>query len=69
MIKRVEGFDIYNNQEKANIVLTNEINAIHNDIWVCLYGNRSTLKIDQQTKDALNSLYRCLTNLKKDGLI
>ena len=67
MIKRVESFDIHNNQKKANIILSNEINAIHNDIWICLYGNHISFEADQQTKDALNSLYNTLKRLKQEG--
>lgn len=67
MIKRVECYDIHNNQEKANIVLTDEINAVSNDIYICFAGNANSFVADQTTKDTLNRLYRELKRYKKEG--
>ena len=67
MIKRVECFDIRNNPQKANCVLSTEIDSINNDIYICLVGNATTFAIDESTKDSLNSLYRDLERYKKEG--
>ena len=67
MIKRVECFDIRNNPQKANIVFTDEIDRVNNDIYICLVGNATTFAIDETTKDSLNRLYRDLERYKKEG--
>ena len=67
MIKRVEYYDIHHNQEKANIVLTDEIDAVSNDIYICLAGNANSFVADQTTKDTLNRLYRELARYKNEG--
>ena len=67
MIKRVECFDIHNNPQKANIVLTDEIDSVNNDIYICLVGNATSFVIDETTQDSLNALYRELKRYKKEG--
>ena len=67
MIERVEYYDIHHNQEKANITLTNEINKLNNDIYICLEGNAKTFVLDSKTKASLNSLYNRLEYYKKEG--
>ena len=67
MIKRVECYDIHHNQEKANIVLIDEIDKVSNDIYICLGGNANSFVADQTTKDTLNRLYRELKRYKKEG--
>ena len=67
MIKRVEYWDICNNQEKANIVFTDEIDKVSNDIYICLEGNANSFVADQTTKDTLNRLYRELKRYKNEG--
>ena len=52
---------------RANIVLTNEINAVHNDIWIAVDGNKSIFHCDEYTKKALDSLYRSLHQMKERG--
>lgn len=67
MIKRVSGYEIHNDLEKANAMLTSEINAVHNDIWICLDGNRTRFQLSDYTQQSLNSLYRLLDRYKKEG--
>lgn len=67
MIKRVECCDIRMNPQKANNVLSMEIDKVNNDIYICLVGNATTFAIDESTKDSLNSLYRDLERYKKEG--
>lgn len=69
MIKRVDGYSISNDNQKANILLTNEVHAVHNDIWVCIDGNRTRFSPDRQTKDALNGLLRLLLRYKQENRI
>ena len=66
-MKRISAYDIHNNPHRANIVLTNEINAVHNDIWIAVDGNRNAFLCDETTKKALDSLYRTLEYMKKEG--
>ena len=67
MIKRVECCDIRMNPQKANNVLSMEIDKVNNDIYICLVGNATIFTIDESTKDSLNSLYRDLVRYKKEG--
>lgn len=67
MIKRVECCDIRMNPQKANNVLSMEIDKVNNDIYICLVGNATTFAIDESTKDSLNALYRDLERYKKEG--
>ena len=67
MIERVEGYDIVHNQKKANIVLTDEIDKVSNDIYICFAGNANSFVADQTTKDTLDRLYRELKRYKKEG--
>ena len=67
MIERVEFYDIRNNPQKANCVLSMEIDKVNNDIYICLVGNATTFAIDESTKDSLNHLYRELSRYKNEG--
>ena len=67
MIKRVEYCDIRNNPQKANNVLSMEIDKVNNDIYICLVDNTTSFVIDETTKDSLNALYRELKRYKKEG--
>lgn len=67
MIERVEYCDIRNNPQKANNVLSMEIDKISTDIYMCLVGNAKSFAIDESTKDSLNNLYRELKNYKIEG--
>ena len=67
MIKRVECCDIRMNPQKANNILSMEIDKVNNDIYICLVGNATTFTIDESTKDSLNSLYCDLERYKKEG--
>ena len=67
MIKRVECCDIRMNPQKANNILSMEIDKVNNDIYICLVGNATTFAIDESTKDSLNALYRDLERYKNEG--
>ena len=67
MIERVECCDIRMNPQKANNVLSMEIDKVNNDIYICLVGNATTFAIDETTKDSLNHLYRELSRYKNEG--
>lgn len=69
MIKRVDGFSIFNDNQKANILLTDEVHAVYNDIWMCIDGNCTRFSPDQQTKDTLNELLQLLLRYKKENRI
>ena len=66
-MERISSYDIHGNPHRANIVLTNEINAVHNDIWIAVEGNKTTFRCDDYTKRALDSLYRSLHEMKERG--
>ena len=66
-MERISSYDIHCNPQRANIVFTDEINMVHNDIWIAVEGNKSTFRCDENTKKALDSLYRTLCQLKKEG--
>ena len=67
MIKRVSGYEIHNDLPKVNAILSNEINAIHNDIWICLDGNRTRFELSDSTQQSLDSLYKLLDRYKREG--
>lgn len=67
MLQRVEYYHIVNNPHQANIQLTDEVNAVSNDLYICLEGNSSRFNPDRETKAALDSLYRKLAQYKKEG--
>lgn len=66
-MKRIEAYDIHNNPHRANVIFTDEINAVHNDIWIAIDGNKNIFCCDESTKKALNSLYRTLHLMKERG--
>lgn len=66
-MERISSHDMHCNPHRANVVFTNEINAVHNDIWIAVDGNQSTFICDEYTKGALDSLYRTLKYMKEKG--
>ena len=66
-MERISSYDIHNNSHRANIIITNEINAVHNDIWIAVDGNKTIFRCDENTKKALDSLYRTLHQMKERG--
>lgn len=66
-MERISSHDIHGDPHRANIVLTNEINAVHNDIWIAVDGNKNIFRCDDYTKGALDSLYRTLKYMKERG--
>lgn len=66
-MERISAYDIHNNPHRANIIFTNEINAVHNDIWIAVDGNKTIFRCDESTKKALDSLYRTLHRMKERG--
>ena len=66
-MERISSYDIHNNPHRANMILANEINAVHNDIWIVVEGNKSIIQCDEHTKKSLDSLYRSLHQMKERG--
>lgn len=66
-MERISAYDIHNNPHRANIIFTDEINAVHNDIWIAVDGNKGIFRCDESTRKALNSLYLTLKYMKKEG--
>ena len=66
-MERISSYDIHNNPQRANVVITNEINMVHNDIWIAVDGNKTIFRCDESTKKALDSLYRTLHQMKERG--
>ena len=66
-MERISAYDMHCNPHRANVVFTDEINTVHNDIWIAVDGNKSTFICDETTKGALDSLYRTLKYMKEQG--